>query len=41
MFAGVMSDNFGLLCQSYHHRTPEKEHAVKDGVHPYRHVLVE
>jgi hypothetical protein len=39
-FAGVMTDNFGLLSQKYHHLVPDKEHAGKDDVHPYRHVLM-
>jgi hypothetical protein len=41
MFAGVMADNFGLLSQKYHHLAPDKEHAGKDDVHPYRHALMQ
>ena len=34
-----MANNFGLLSQNYCHLFPGKEHAVKDDVHPYRHVV--
>ena len=39
MFTCVMANNFGLLGQNYYHLLSCKEHAVKEGVHPYRHTL--
>lgn len=41
MLACSMAENFGLLVQNYCHPLSDKEHAVKDDVHPYRHVLVD